>query len=142
MFKDFQIIVTKSSGQQHIVTMDSYVADGTAWFEWLADEVGTWTFKFDLPGQYFPAGRYLDGEIITVTSGGTNYPQSAYYLPSSTREMTITVQEDIVYSWPEMPLPTDYWTRPVPYEYRVDADFRRLSVAWSMRRCPVGPTLP
>jgi hypothetical protein len=118
IFKDFKITITKPSGQQHVITMDSYIADGTAWFEWIADELGVWTFKFEVPGQYFPAGRYLNGEIITATSGGSNYAESAYYQSSSTREMTITVQEDIVYSWPSMPLPTDYWTRPVPYEYR------------------------
>jgi len=118
IFKDFKITITKPSGQQQVVTMDSYIADGTAWFEWIADEIGTWTFKFDVPGQYFPAGRYVNGEIVTATSGGSNYPESAYYQGSSTREMTITVQEEIVYSWPEMQLPNDYWTRPVPYEYR------------------------
>jgi hypothetical protein len=32
--------------------------------------------------------------------------------------MTITVQQDWVASWPAVPLPTDYWTRPVPYENR------------------------
>ena len=118
MFKDFKITITKPGGEQQVITMDSYVADGTAWFEWIADEIGEWTFKFEVPGQYFPAGRYLDGHIITAASGGSNYAESAYYEGDSTPEMKITVQEDIVYSWPEMPLPTDYWTRPVPYEYR------------------------
>ena len=78
--------------------------------------LGTWKFKFDMPGQYFPAGRYLDGNM--VTSGGTSYTQSAYYKPSSTKELTITVQQDIVYSYPDLGLPNDYWTRPVAYEHR------------------------
>jgi len=98
--------------------MNSYVADGTAWFEWVADELGVWKFKLEFPGVYYPAGRYLDGYIINATSGGTNYPQSVYYQPSTSKEMTITVQQDWVYSWPVVPLPTDYWTRPVPYENR------------------------
>ena len=117
-FKDFKVTITKPTGDPIVITMDSYVADGTAWFEYIADEIGTWKFKFEMPGQYYPAGRYLDGNIITATTGGTSYTQSAYYKPSSTKEMTITVQQDIVYSYPDLGLPTDYWTRPVPYEHR------------------------
>ena len=116
-FPNLKTTITKPSGQTEVVTMNSYVADGTAWFEWVTDELGTWKFKLDFPGVYFPAGRYLDGYINNV-SAATNYPQSVYYQPSTSKEMTITVQQDWVYSWPEMPLPTDYWTRPVPYEMR------------------------
>jgi hypothetical protein len=32
--------------------------------------------------------------------------------------MTLTVQQDVVLPWPETPIPNDYWTRPVPYEFR------------------------
>ena len=117
-FLDLKVTITKPDATQQVVTMDSYVADGTSWFEAQANQLGTWKFKYDFPGMYFPAGRYSIGDIINATSGGSNYAQSVYYPPSSSPEITITVQEDIVYSWPEMPLPTDYWTRPVPYEYR------------------------
>jgi hypothetical protein len=121
LFKDLKVTITKPSGQLPPVIMDSYPADGTSWFEWIADEVGTWTFKYEFPGMYFPAGRYMNGDIITgppifrVTS---DYAESVYYRPSSTPEMTIEVVEDLVLSWPDLGLPTDYWTRPVPYEHR------------------------
>lgn len=118
IFRDYKVTITKPDATREVVTMDSYPADGTAWFEWAVDKVGTWKFKVDFPGMYFPAGRYLEGDIITATAGGNLYTQSVYYKPSSTPEMTITVQEEMVDSWPGMPLPTDYWTRPVPYEYR------------------------
>jgi hypothetical protein len=117
-FLDFKVTITKPDTTQEVVTVNSYVADGTQWFEWVADEVGEWKFKFEMPGQYFPAGRYLDGNIITATTGGTVYTDSVYYQPSSTPERTLTVQQDFVASWPPAPLPTDYWTRPVPYEKR------------------------
>jgi len=124
-FKDMKVTITKPDESTDVITLDSYVADGTAWFEYIADQIGTWTFSHELPGQYFPAGRYSNGEI--VDSGGSSYSESVYYKPSSTREMTITVQEEIVYSWPDLGLPTDYWTRPVPYEHRewapVSGDF-------------------
>jgi hypothetical protein len=117
-FKDFKVTITKPDATQDVITMDSYVADGTAWFEYIADQLGTWKFKFDKPGQYFPAGRYLLGDIITATSGGTLYTDSAYYQSSSSKEVTITVQQEMVYSYPDLGLPSDYWTRPVPYEHR------------------------
>jgi hypothetical protein len=117
-FGNMKVTITKPDGTQEVFLMNSYVADGTAWFEWAVDQLGTWKFKLDFPGVYFPAGRYLDGYIINATTGGTVYTQSVYYKPSSSKEMTITVQQDWVASYPVMPLPTDYWTRPVPYEYR------------------------
>ena len=117
-FKDLKVTITKPDGSQEVVKMDSYPADGTAWFEWIMDKAGTWHFKFDFPGIYYPAGRYYNGYIVTNTSGSL-YTQSAYYQPSSSKVMNVTVLENYVApSWPQMPLPTDYWTRPVPYEYR------------------------
>ena len=117
-FANLKVTITKPDGTQDVLTMDSYVADGTAWFEYIVDQLGTWKFKQDFPGIYFPAGRYLDGYIINATSGGSLYTESVYYTPATSREMNITVQQDAVYSWPAAPLPTDYWTRPVPYENR------------------------
>jgi hypothetical protein len=40
--KDYQVIITKPDGTSNTVTIDSYVADGTAWFPYLADQVGDW----------------------------------------------------------------------------------------------------
>ncbi len=50
---DYKVTITKPSGQQHVVTLDSYYADATAWFEWIADEIGDWTIRFDFQGTYF-----------------------------------------------------------------------------------------
>ena len=98
--------------------MDTYVADGTNWLEIPADQSGEWKFKWEFPGVYYPAGRYLAGQVINATTGGQLYTQSVYCQPSSTQEQTLTVQEDMVWSWPASSLPTDYWTRPVNEENR------------------------
>ena len=47
-----------------------------------------------------------------------SFTRSMYYKPTSTSERTLTVQEEMVYSWPESDLPTDYWTRPAVKENR------------------------
>ena len=95
--------------------MHSYVADGTCWFEYTVDQVGTYKLKFEFPGQYFPPGYYYNGVPVTNTSG-TKY-EGMYYTPSATEWQELTVQNEPVMSW-YSPLPTDYWTRPISPENR------------------------
>jgi hypothetical protein len=130
MYHDMKIIITKPSGQKVEYTMDTYVADGTMWMPWYPDEVGEWVFQLEYPGEYFAAGVYVDGirydpdVVLPPGSGGAYTGPSATYnagaiiTPSSTGTIKITVQKDIISSWPEAPLPTDYWKRPVNEENR------------------------
>jgi len=114
--QDYTVTITDPDGNEDVITMDSYCADATAWFEYVVDQVGTWTLKFDFLGTYFPAGRYYNGYVVTNTTG--NLLDSAYYPADSTVEQELVVQEEQVLSWPPSPLPTDYWTRPVSLENR------------------------
>lgn len=117
-FKDYKVTITKPDGTQDVITMDSYRADTTAWFEYVADQTGEWKLKFEFPGGYFPAGIYVPAPGAVMGTAPWSATESCYYEPSSTEEQTLTVQDAIVYSWPEAPLPTDYWTRPVHLENR------------------------
>ena len=108
----YTITITKPDGTQDVITMDSYVADTTGWFEYTPDQIGTWSIKLDFLGQYFPIGRYFNGYIVTNASG-SNVARSVYYQPSSDGPYQLYVQTEQVLSWPPSPLPTDYWTRPV-----------------------------
>ena len=126
--QDYTVTITKPDGTKDVIKMDSYVADATAWFEYAADQVGDWKLKFDFLGTYFPAGLYYQGKIYpnlaaigSYTSGpfaGPAQLESAYYKPSSTPEITLTVQQEQVLSWPPAALPIDYWTRPISPENR------------------------
>ncbi len=120
------VTITDPDGEKIVKDLPSFVADGTQWFEFVPDKAGIWKLQFEFPGTYFPAGRYFRGEIVdpnftdptaTGMSAPSNY-QAVYYKPDSTEEQTLVVQEDMVGSWPAVPLPTDYWTRPVPFENR------------------------
>jgi hypothetical protein len=109
---DYQITITAPDGSNTTKTIDSEVADGTAWFTLTPTQIGTYQLQFNFLGTYFPAGRYSVGYMVTNTTG-TLYTESMYYTPASTSVQNLTVQQDMVSSFPAMPLPTDYWTRPV-----------------------------
>jgi hypothetical protein len=117
----YTVTIQKPDGTTVTVgPMDSYLGDATAWFEYTVDQAGTWKFKFDAPGVYIPAGNYTDRPGYATGTGTRNIPpntfpqwKSFWYKGSSTDWQELTVQQEIVSSWPPAPLPTDYWTRPV-----------------------------
>ena len=99
----FTINIEKPDGTTDTISgIDSYAGDSTAWIEYNPEETGIYRFKFDFIGQYFP----------TLTVGSTTY-MSAYYKPSTSGWVNITVQQEMVSSWQPIPLPSDYWTRPI-----------------------------
>jgi hypothetical protein len=117
-FTDLVVTFTKPDGTKDTVTFDTYRADSTGWFEYVPDQVGTWKVKLDIPGQYFPVGNYTMPPGTSQVDYTDSYTRSIYYPPASTSEQTLAVQEQMVASWPAAPLPTDYWTRPIPPEQR------------------------
>lgn len=115
---DYKVTITKPDGETDVRVMDSYQADTTAWFEFVADQLGEWKLKFDFPGGYYPAGNYTADPGAVFGSGYVSFDGDCYYQPSSTKEQTLIVQEAVVYPWPDSPLPNDYWTRPATLENR------------------------
>ncbi len=61
------------------------------------------------------AGNYTYPEA----QGGypVSFPYSVYFKPT-TKTMNVTVQAETIPTWPEPPLPIDYWTRPVGPDQR------------------------
>lgn len=131
-FSGYIITVTKPDNTTETIgPLCSYQGDSTAWTTYSVDQTGTWKFKFDFPGNYFEAGIYYNGKYYAtqadlpagVTTGGMGFGgpanlESAWYKSSTSIEQSLTVQDEPVMSWPAAPLPTDYWTRPVPIENR------------------------
>ncbi len=114
----YTVTFTKPDGSTDQKVVNSYQADTTAWFNYAPDQVGTWKVKFAFPGGYFPAGNYTGTPGSFVGAGPFSFTQSVYYKPSSDGPYDLTVQQNMVMSWPVAPLPTDYWTRPVSPENR------------------------
>jgi hypothetical protein len=131
-FSGYTITITKpNNSTETIGPLNSYQGDSTAWVQYSVDQVGTYKFKFNFPGNYFQAGWYYNGIYYATTAdlppgtntggmgfGGPANLESAWYQGSTSPEVSLTVQQDLVYPWPAAPLPTDYWTRPVPIEDR------------------------
>jgi hypothetical protein len=115
---DFKITISKPTGAEQIITIDSLRGDTSGWFEWIADEVGTWTIKIEFPGGYYPPGNYTVHAGAFIGPQVVEFEESSYYEPSSDGPYELVVQEEIVPSWPASELPTDYWERPVSPEHR------------------------
>jgi hypothetical protein len=118
--KGYEVTIQKPDGESFTVgPFNSFAADATAWFSFIPDQVGEWKLKFDFPGEYYPEGNWgTNGYIVANGTTGSYYLNSAYYRADSTEWQTLTVHEDMVWSWPINELPTDYWTRPVHFENR------------------------
>jgi hypothetical protein len=119
----YTVTFTKPDGTKHVVgPFNSFVADGTNYFSYAPDQAGNWTVQFTYAGDYYPAGRYVNGILNNSAPAGSSfmdqrdYP-STYYEPAKTPVQTLVVQEQPVMSW-YSPLPTDYWTRPISPDNR------------------------
>jgi hypothetical protein len=114
----YTVTITKPDKTTEVKVLNSYQADTTAWFEFVPDQVGNWTLKFEMPGAYFPPGNYTMPADSAEPGYTESYTRSLYYEPCSTGEQTLVVQQAQIVSWPPSPLPTDYWTRPVSPDNR------------------------
>ena len=114
----YTVTFTKPNGTiDKVENLKSYEADGTCWFEYVVDEVGTWQAVFTFPGQFYPAGRYSNGVPNYVNTTGSLYAYDMYYEPATSPITYLVVQQEPVMSW-YSPLPTDYWTRPISLNNR------------------------
>ncbi len=96
---DYKLTITKPDGTTEVKTWPIIWDPTSSQFtSYIPNQVGTYTLKFDYPGQtYTWAGAY----------------QNDTYLPSSSTT-TLTVQKDPIIGFPQSyPLPTEYWTRPI-----------------------------
>jgi hypothetical protein len=131
-FSGYTVTVTKpDSTTETIGPLNSYQGDATAWVQYSVDQIGTYKFKFAFAGNYLQAGWYYNGRYYAtqadlpagVSTGGMGFGgaanfQSAWYQGSVSPEVSLTVQQEPVMSWPAAQLPTGYWTRPIPIENR------------------------
>jgi hypothetical protein len=115
----YTVHIQKPNGDTETIgPYDSYIADATAWFNYIPDQLGTYRFKFESAGTFLPANvRFWDsptgGGYMSVPDSNITLSKSIYYTPSSTDWQNLTVQQEMLSAYPTIALPTDYWTRPI-----------------------------
>jgi hypothetical protein len=90
--------VTDPQGTKETLTIDKTDPVGGGFVIYTPDQVGTYTVQ-----AWFPQ----------TTKIHTTLDQQRYYSAAESPEVTFTVQEEPVQPWPESPLPTGAWTRPI-----------------------------
>lgn len=87
-----------------------------------SDAVGGAYYLFtpDKIGQYKIKATFIESTInITGSVGLMTLPPGLYtFKTSNSREVTLTVQNEPIEAWPEVPLPTGYWSNPISAENR------------------------
>jgi hypothetical protein len=98
-FHNFKLTIIPPKGDNTTVTWDvCYDTVSSAYTTFTPDQVGTYKLIFSYAGQnYTWSGTY----------------QNDIYLPSTSKVLYLTVQEEQLSNLPEYPLPTEYWTRPI-----------------------------
>jgi len=102
--------VTDPEGNKETITIDVTDPVGAAWTSYTPDQVGTYTLQ-----AWFPeTDKELKEDYFDMMTG-TFYPAGYHFIYSEAEsaEVTFTVQEEQIQPWPESPLPTRSWTRPI-----------------------------
>jgi outer membrane protein assembly factor BamB len=94
-FHGFTVTFTKPDGTKKVIGPFDSEPYGTAaaWFEYIPDQIGTWSYQFNYPG-----GDNISGTV---------------YAASTSPKLNFTVQKDPIIGVQDNPLPTEYWTRPI-----------------------------
>jgi hypothetical protein len=108
-FTGYTINLTKPNGDTQI--LGPFTADpvSTSFTQYKPDQIGNYTAVFHFPAQ-------LIKEVNPPPAYQSyNHPDQINdtYAESFSNEVTFTVTEELVPNWPDTPLPTDYWTRPI-----------------------------
>ena len=105
-FPGFLITITQPDGTNTTIgPWDAGSAIASDFKSFTPTQVGNYSIVFSWPGATIVAGNqpYV----------GTQADVGDVWLPATSKPCTLTVTQTQVQNYPEAPLPTDYWTRPI-----------------------------
>jgi hypothetical protein len=108
-FTGYTVNVTKPDGSSQILGPFTADAISTAFTTYVPDQTGSYTLTFKFPAQVIK-------EVNNPPAyQAYNHPDQINdtYAESYSNTVTLVVNNDLVPNWPDTPLPTDYWTRPI-----------------------------
>jgi hypothetical protein len=114
VWRGFTITVT--APDHHQTTLGPFTADATGgtYTTFVPDQLGEYSFEFEFPGQ-------------TLTSTASGGLWTGDYFEPSSATATVTVQQEKVQQYPDTPLPTGYWERPI---YSMNTEWYRIGGNW------------
>ncbi|MEM2130336.1 MAG: PQQ-binding-like beta-propeller repeat protein [Candidatus Bathyarchaeia archaeon] len=115
---NYKLTITKPDGKTE--TFDwPIVYDSTSvqYFTYMPDQVGTYTLKFDYPGQVY---------TWNATAAMQTWTNDVFLPASKTTKLTVQ-QEPVPDPVASYPLPTEYWTRPIEGQ---NTDWWMISSNW------------
>jgi hypothetical protein len=103
----FTIGITKPDGSNE--TLGPFTSDpvGGGWVAYTPTQVGTYTLQAHFPGKTITGYPTING--LPSTSASVNDT----YAASDSDPLELIVQQEPIQPWPEAPLPTLFWTRPI-----------------------------
>ena len=111
-FKGFTVKITKPDGTTETKGPYEAWAPSGAFFYFTPTAEGKYTFQAFFAGQW---------------ANSTTYQR--WYKPSTSAIVELTVQQDPIPGYPGVPLPTDYWTRPI---YGENKGWNTIADNWLM----------
>jgi len=105
-WRDFTVDVTQPDGTMQTLGPFTSSPIGTYSFQWTPTQVGDYQLQFSFPGQVLAEGQYPP-EPRGIPFVGD------YYEPSTSQALTVTVQSEPIQGFTDIPLPANYWTRPL-----------------------------
>jgi hypothetical protein len=120
-WRNLTVTITKPNGDTDTLGPFNSDATGSVFTSYTPDQVGTYTFKLNYPGQvlslYSPAGIPSDIAGLQSISARLGLPDKTLYIndtfTGSSATESLIVQQDPIARIPATPLPTEYWTRPI-----------------------------
>jgi hypothetical protein len=119
---NFTVTVTKPDGTvQTLGPFTSDAAGGSA-TTYVPTQLGNYTFVFNFPGETLAGAN--PSPLI-----GTQYAiyVGDYFAPSTSPQVSLTVQQDTIELSSNIPLPTSYWQRPIP---AMNLDWYKIAGNW------------
>jgi outer membrane protein assembly factor BamB len=116
-WRDFTLTITKPNGDTETLGPWNSDPTGSTFTSYTPDQVGTYKFVFNYPGQVLTMVNPDTGvaadptDPFLVMFGGANYVNDTFLASNATTYLT--VQQEPIAKIPDTPLPTEYWTRPI-----------------------------
>jgi hypothetical protein len=103
----FYVDIVKPDGSNETLGPFTSDAVGGSWASYTPTQVGTYTIVARFPGQT------ITGYPTPSGAPSTSAYVNDTYAASTSDPVTIFVQQEPLQPWPEAPLPTQFWTRPI-----------------------------